>query len=176
MVNRIVVILAVVAALSCSPAVSGGGGGAEVDSTGLQSLMLDDTKGRPIDFAELVGKKVLVISFWATFCKPCKSEMPFLQKMLEAYGDKGLEVVAISLDTPDTESMVGPFIDRNRYTFKVAIDRQSEATQMLNSKSVLPFLLIFDRAGNLVKKKDGFATGDQPDLEKLFKELVEKPQ
>jgi thiol-disulfide isomerase/thioredoxin len=175
-VNKALIAMAVAVALSCSPAVSGDGGEVEVDSTGLQSLVLDDLKGRPIDFAELVGKKVLVISFWGTFCKPCKSEMPFLQKMLEAYGDQGFEVVAISLDTPDTESGVGPFIDRNRYTFKVAVDRQSKATRMLNSKSVLPYLLIFDRAGNLVKKKDGFSTGDQPALEKLIRELVEKRQ
>ena len=176
MLTRTTILLLSVALLSCSPAVSGGGGSVEVDSTGLQSLILDDLKGRPIQFADVVGKKVLVISFWATFCKPCKSEMPFLQKMVDAYGEKGLEVIAISLDTPDTESMVGPFIDRNRYSFRVAIDRQSEATQMLNSKSVLPFLLVFDKAGKLVKQKDGFSTGDQPALEKLLKELVEKPQ
>jgi thiol-disulfide isomerase/thioredoxin len=159
--------------VACSAAQTGGQGGSE-DSSSLSSLVLYDLKGKPIDFKDMVGKKVLVISFWATFCKPCKSEMPFLQKMYEAYGQDGFEVVAISLDTPDTESMVSPFIQRNNYTFKVALDRQSEATQLLNSKSMLPFLVIFDKEGNLVKKKDGFTIGDQSGLEKLIKELVGK--
>jgi len=146
-----------------------------VDASALKTLTLSDLKGAPVSFLELVGRKVIVISFWATFCKPCKSEMPFLQRMYEELGQQGLEVIAISLDPPDTESLVRPFIERNRYTFRVAVDRQSEATQLLNSKSVLPYLLIFDRTGKLVKQKDGFAVGDQPALEVLLRKLVGAP-
>jgi peroxiredoxin len=156
-------------ACSAAPATTSEDGGSS-----LQSLVLYDLQGRPIDFGELVGKKVLVISFWGTFCKPCKSEMPFLQKMVETYGKDGLEVLAISLDTPDTEASVGPFINKNNYTFRVTIDRQSQATQLLNRKSVLPFLVILDREGKIVKKKDGFTVGDQPALEALLKDLVAK--
>jgi thiol-disulfide isomerase/thioredoxin len=168
----LVLTLALLASCSAGPATTG-----DADHQGgssLQSLVLYDLVGKPIDFKELVGKKVLVISFWATYCKPCKSEMPFLQKMTEDYGEQGLEVVAISQDTPDTEVMVGPFIQRNNYTFKVAIDRQSEATQLLNPKSVLPFLVVMDRAGNIVKTKDGFTVGDQPALEAFLKEQLAK--
>ena len=145
---------------------------AEESKSGLESLVLYDLKGKPIDFGNLVGKKVLAVSFWGTFCKPCKSEMPFLQKMVEKYGADGFEVLAISLDTPDTEASVRPYIQKNNYTFQVTIDRQSEATQLLNSKSVLPFLVILDRQGNIVKQKDGFTVGDQPALEKLIQDLV----
>jgi cytochrome c biogenesis protein CcmG, thiol:disulfide interchange protein DsbE len=145
---------------------------AEESKSGLETILLYDLKGKPIDFGKLVGKKVVAISFWATFCKPCKSEMPFLQKMVEKYGADGFEVLAISLDTPDTEASVRPFIQKNNYTFQVTIDRQSEATQLLNTKSVLPFLVILDRKGDIVKQKDGFTVGDQPALEELIQVLV----
>ena len=163
-----VIVTVLLAACSATPTAAPEGG----SKSGLESLVLYDLSGKPIDFGQLVGKKVLAISFWGTFCKPCKSEMPFLQKMLEKYGADGFEVLAISLDTPDTEASVRPFIQKNNYTFRVTIDRQSEATQLLNSKSVLPFLVILDRQGNIVKKKDGFTVGDQPALEKLIQELV----
>ena len=164
----LVILTMLLAACSAAPAATSGGD----SKSGLESLVLYDLKGQPIDFGQLVGKKVLAISFWGTFCKPCKSEMPFLQKMVEKYGADGFEVLAISLDPPDTEASVRPFIQKNNYTFRVTIDRQSEATQLLNSKSVLPFLVVLDRQGNIVKQKDGFTVGDQPALEKLIQDLV----
>jgi len=141
-------------------------------SAGLKNLMVEDLSGKPLPFDQWVGNDVIVISFWATFCKPCKSEMPFLQKLHEAYGAKGLRVVGISLDPPDTESSVRPLVQRNRYTYSVAIDRQSSATRLLNRKGVLPFLLVFDRNGRLILKKDGFSMGDQGEIEKLVKGLL----
>jgi len=153
-----------------------GGTNASVDSSALTSLVLTDLNGEQFEFGKFVGDKVIMVSFWATFCKPCRSEMPFLQKLHETYADKGLQIVSISQDTPDTEAMVKPFIRKNRYTFPVCIDRQSEATQLLNAKSVLPYLVVFDRTGKVVKEKDGFSVGDQPGLEKLVKELLDKGQ
>lgn len=134
-------------------------------SAALKNLALTDIKGNDIQFADFVGKNVVLMSFWATFCKPCKAEMPFLQKMHEKYEKDGLTVIAVSLDSPDTEAMVRPFIERNHYTFKVAVDEQSEVAEQLNRKSVLPFLVVLDRGGRIVLKKDGFAVGDQPELD-----------
>jgi len=144
-----------------------------VDSGMLSGLTMSDLQGRPVAFGDYLGKDVVLVSFWATFCKPCKSEMPFLQRLHETYADKGLKVISISLDPPDTEDQVSPLIARNRYTFPVCVDRQSEATQLLNNKGVLPYLVIFDRQGKVAKKKDGFTVGDQPELEALVKSLLE---
>jgi len=173
MAARILVVATAVAVLACSGVEVAGDGGGE-GSGSLGTLVLTDVEGTPIEFSRLVGSRPLVISFWATYCKPCKSEMPFLQQMHEKYGERGLEVIAVSLDTPESESMVLPFIQKNRYTFKVAIDRQSEATMLLNPKSVLPFVVVVDRQGRVVKQKDGFSVGDQPHLEALFAGLVEQ--
>ncbi len=175
--RRIVILttllLTALVALGCSGAtVSSSKGEGRDYSAGLKNLMVEDLSGKPLPFDQWVGNDVIVISFWATFCKPCKSEMPFLQRLHDTYGAKGLRVVGISLDPPDTESAVRPLVQRNRYTYPVAIDRQSSATRLLNRKGVLPFLLIFDRHGRLILKKDGFSMGDQGEIENLVKGLL----
>jgi len=166
------------AAFLLIPACSGlqvSGAGAGKDYSGaLKSLSLTDLKGEPVELGKMAGDKVIMVSFWATFCKPCKAEMPFLQQLYDEYREQGLEVVSISLDSPDTEALVRPYIERNRYTFAVCIDRQSDATVLLNSKSVLPFLVVFDRKGRMALKKDGFSVGDQGYIESLVKGLLEK--
>jgi len=135
-------------------------------------LVLEDIKGRDVRFSDLLGKRVVMVSFWATFCKPCAAEMPFLQQLHENYDGEGLTVIGISLDTADTESLVAPFVSRNNYTFSICIDRQSDAAAALNSKSVLPYLVVFGRDGKVALQKDGFAPGDRPALEKLVKDLL----
>ena len=155
---------------ACSSVQMGGDSGG-VDSSTLKLLSLKDLDGAPLKFADHVGTRVVVISFWATFCKPCKSEMPFLQAIHDTYGAEVL-VVGISLDTPETEGQLHSFVKSNHYTYPMAIDRQSDAASLLNPKSVLPYLLVFDRQGNLSFQKDGFAVGDQADLENRIKGLI----
>lgn len=156
-----------VALLSNAAAVS-----AEEPSGALSGLVIDQVKGGSVKFSDFVGKKPIVISFWATFCKPCKAEMPFLQKLHETYGAQGLVVVGISLDTPETEAGVRTFLDKNRFTYTQCIDRQSQALDVLNPKSVLPYLVLVDKSGKIVMTKDGFTVGDQPALEQKVKALL----
>ena len=138
----------------------------------LDTLFLEDLSGTRIPLEEWLGRDVIVVTFWATFCKPCKAEMPFLQRLHQQHGENGLRVLAISLDTPDTESGVRPLIQRNRYTFTVTVDRQSDATRLMNSKSILPHLVIIDRGGRVALCKDGFTIGDQAAIESLVQELL----
>lgn len=173
MAKRIAVVFALLALSACSGIHFGGKrANAPEASSALKNVILTDLKGNDIEFNKFVGKNVVVISFWATFCKPCKAEMPFLQKMHEKYGTEGLTVIAISLDSPETEVMVRPYIERNHYTFKVAIDEQSEVAEQLNRKSVLPFLVVLNSCGAIAMKKDGFAVGDQPALEAKIRGLL----
>jgi len=152
-------------------AVSGGSSSGE-----LAGLVLEDVNGDELRLAEHAGRDVLVISFWATYCKPCKTEMPFLQELHERYGGKGLKVIGISLDTPETESMVVPFLSKNHYTYANAVDKQSDVTNVLNPKTTLPHLVIYDRSGRKVLAKDGFTPGDRPGLEaKITKLMAAKP-
>lgn len=137
-----------------------------------RSLVMTDVNGKTVDFGAHLGKDVLVISFWATYCKPCKTEMPFLQDLHQRLGPKGVKVIGISLDTPDTEALVLPLLQNNGYTYSVVIDRQSEAVDLLNPKSSMPFLLVFDRSGEAAFTKDGFSPSDRDAIEAEILELL----
>ena len=143
-----------------------------IEAGALTELTLEDMNGDLVRFGDHLGKEVLLISFWATHCKPCKTEMPFLQHLHDTYGDKGLKVIGISVDGPDTDSGVDPYLRTNNYTYTNVIDRQSEAATLMNSKNSLPYLVIFDKTGKMAEARDGFTPGDKPMLEKKLKELL----
>ena len=70
------------------------------------SYSAPDLKGRPLSLASLQGK-VVVLNVWATWCPPCRAEMPALQRLYDELRDQGLEVVAVSVDAP-IGSFAGP--------------------------------------------------------------------
>ncbi|WP_404452891.1 thiol-disulfide oxidoreductase ResA [Virgibacillus necropolis] len=72
-----------------------------------------------IKLSDLEGKGVM-LNFWATYCKPCEAEMPYMQKLYPEYKDKGIEIVAVSLDA--TELVINRFIDQYDLTFPIPHD------------------------------------------------------
>lgn len=80
-----------------------------------------------IQLSDLEGKGVM-LNFWATWCKPCESEMPYMQELYPEYKEKGIEIVAVSLD--GTELVVDRFIDKYDLTFPVPHDKTGEITDL----------------------------------------------
>lgn len=80
-----------------------------------------------VQLSELEGKGVM-LNFWATWCKPCKEEMPYMQELYPEYKDKGIEIVAVSLD--GTELVVDRFIDDYNLTFPIPHDKTSEVRDL----------------------------------------------
>lgn len=76
-----------------------------------------------IQLSDLKGKGVM-LNFWATWCKPCEAEMPYMQELYPEYKDKGIEIVAVSLDS--TELVVDRFIDKYDLTFPIPHDTSGE--------------------------------------------------
>jgi thiol-disulfide isomerase/thioredoxin len=119
---------------------------------------LRDLQGHEISSAELQGKVVL-IDFWATWCQPCKKEMPGYQKLLDRYGQRGFVVIGFKFDTmADTEDP-RKFAHRMgvRYPLAVAPD---ELKQRFGGIEGLPTTMLYDRQGILRKKVIGFEYTD----------------
>jgi thiol-disulfide isomerase/thioredoxin len=120
----------------------------------LPDFSVKDLQGREISSADLRGKVVL-IDFWATWCQPCKKEMPGYQKLLDRYGSGGFVVVGFKLDTmKDVEDPV--LFARKigvRYPLAVAGDDLKEKFGGIEG---LPTTLIYDRKGILRYKVIGF--------------------
>jgi len=125
----------------------------EVGST-LPEFSVRDLRGRPVRSADLRGKVVLV-DFWATWCGPCKKEMPGYQQLFNRYRPRGFVVIGFKFDTMrDTEDPVR-FARRLgvRYPLAVASDA---IKQKFGGIEGLPTTLLYDRRGVLRKKVIGF--------------------
>jgi thiol-disulfide isomerase/thioredoxin len=93
--------------------------------------------------------KVVLLSFMASFCGPCKKEMPYLQSLHEKYGTKGLRVVMVSIDTEDKGfQVINDLIEKNRVTFPVLKDRFNlVARRWLGTQSPLPSVFMVNTDG-----------------------------
>jgi thiol-disulfide isomerase/thioredoxin len=120
----------------------------------LPDFSVKDLQGREISSADLRGKVVL-IDFWATWCQPCKKEMPGYQELLDRYGARGFAVVGFKFDTMrDIEDPV-LFAEKLgvRYPLAVATD---DLKQKFGGIIGLPTTMLYDRQGILRKKVIGF--------------------
>src|SRR5262245_34141244 len=124
----------------------------------LPKFSVKDLRGRAISSADLRGRVVL-IDFWATWCQPCKKEMPGYQRLAAQYGEKGLVVIGFKLDIMRDSEDPRHFARKLGVRYPLAV-----ATQQLRQKfggiEGLPTTLLYDRQGVLRKKVIGFEYTD----------------
>jgi len=134
---------------------------------------LEDINGDLFELKEFVSSGPVLLDFWATWCKPCKDAMPHLQKLHEDYGEQGLTIAAISIDSPRSQSKIKPFIKSRRYTFKVLLDPSSEVLQLFQGSNI-PFQVLIDRDGKVINTHTGYSPGDEKILEVEIRKLLSK--
>ena len=121
---------------------------APADASALLALTLPDPSGRPQPLSQWQGK-VLVVNFWATWCGPCREEMPDLVRAQKEYGAKGLQIVGIAADDADKVQQFAKEIELNYPALiggYAAIDLSKD---LGNSLVALPFTLVVDRHGKV---------------------------
>ena len=112
-----------------------------------EAMYLDGTK---FDLASKRDKVVLV-NVWATWCAPCREEIPELQALHDRYASKGFEVIGVSVDDVAVD-VVKSFADEKKMTYPVVIDAKGEIANMLQT-NVLPSTVLLDREGKIVWKR-----------------------
>jgi len=110
--------------------------------------------GATVKLSELRGKVVLV-NFWATWCPPCKEEMPAMQRLHERYGKDAFVLLAVSVDADPR--VVRPYIAEHRFTFPVGLDSKMEVANTYGVRA-LPASFIVDRDGMIA----AMAIGPRP--------------
>jgi len=139
------------------------------DKYGLSQVTLKDLSGTPQRLDQW-GGKVLVVNFWATWCAPCRTEIPEFIRMQDRYRDQGLQFVGIAIDQPDK---VARFADEVRFNYPVLIgeiDAVEFSRKLGNRLGALPFTAIFDRRGNLARTELGGL--DETKLASLIQPLI----
>jgi peroxiredoxin len=99
------------------------------------AFSLEMPDGREIALDELRGKVVLV-NVWATWCPPCRAEMPAMQRVYEEYQAQGFEILAVNSTVQDTLSNLEPFVNEYGLTFPILLDRQGEVTRLYRVMSL----------------------------------------
>jgi peroxiredoxin len=122
---------------------------------------LNDMNGKKVTLSEYKGK-VIILNFWATFCGPCKAEMPSLNNLFLALKKDGLIVLAISTD--DSEKPVQSFIRAKAIAFPVLIDKDSQVFSDMYRILSLPTTFIIDRDGIIREKILGNRQWDAPEM------------
>jgi peroxiredoxin len=128
------------------------------DDQGRQQadFRLTDLRGRTWELKNLRGKVVLV-NFWATWCPPCRKEMPDLEALYQKFSDQGLVILAIS---DEEQGKVVPFISDHKITYPVLLDPGRKVNELFQIEGI-PKSLVYDRDGKLVAQSIDMRTRAQ---------------
>ena len=151
------------------------GAGSAMAGEVAPDFTLRDIDGKEVKLSTFKGK-VVMVNFWATWCGPCKIEMPHLDKMDREFEDKGFEVISISTDDARAASKVKPLIKRGGYGFTVLLDKDTTVVAQYNPAKTLPYNALIDRDGRIHKVYQGYNPGDEVEMRKDVEELLSAGQ
>ncbi len=174
-VLALVAVLVLVAG-ACSPkpmpSESGAGSGdtasVDADADKAPDFSLNDIHGASVRLSEAAGK-VTLVDFWATWCAPCREEIPMLKRLHETYGEQGLTILAIS---DEEAGSIKEFVESHEIPYANLIDAGSDVS-MQYSILGLPTALLIDSEGTIVNRY--FGPKSAKVLEGRIRELLELP-
>lgn len=131
------------------------------------AFTLKDASGKAVSLASYKGKVVL-LNFWATWCGPCKLEIPWFMDFEQKYKDRGFAVLGVSMDD-DGWAVVKPYIESKKVTYRVILGDDAVAA-LYGGVEALPTTFVLDRQGRIANKHTGIVSKSEyaDDIEKLL--------
>ena len=126
-------------------------------------------EGGTVSLSDLQGK-VVFLNFWATWCPPCRIEMPSMELLHQEFADQGLVMLAVNVG--EAADVVSSFVKENALTFPIALDRTGAVSTWYGVQA-LPTTYIIDRRGYIVSRTIGSIPWDTPEIAAVFKGLLE---
>ncbi len=139
---------------------------ARVNDQAAPEFTLTALDGTEVTLTDFAGK-VLFLNFWATWCPPCRQEIPGFLEMYDKYKDEGMEILGVSLDRQGMD-VVKAFAKKMKITYSLAM-ANNEIMQAYQPGQYIPATIIIDREGNIHEKHVGYMEKTQ--VEKMFLEL-----
>ncbi len=133
---------------------------------------LNTADGGTVNYHESLGNGPVVISFWATWCKPCVKEMPHLNRLAGQYKDQ-ITFLAVNTDNSKSVAKVAPYLSAKGYdNLIVPMDTGAEVASILQVVGLVPFLIVFDENGREVYRHVGYKEGDEEELAHELEKLM----
>lgn len=152
-------------------ACSGGTSSSAPSASGKSQLAppdfeLSTTEGKSERLSDHLGKEVVLLDFWATFCEPCLAGMPHLDALYREHHAKGFTVLGISIDGPDSVAQVKTTATKLGISFPILLDQETRVVALYNPKTSAPYSVLIARDGSILKKQEGYTTGNAAVLDK----------
>lgn len=143
----------------------------------LPSVNVKDLRGKTINTSAFENDgKPIVISFWATWCKPCLEELNTINHLYEDWrNETGVKLIAISIDDSRNSRKVAPFIKARKWEYEVYLDENSDFKRALGVNNP-PHTLLLDGNRNIVYEHNGYAAGDEKKLLERIRNLANKDE
>lgn len=147
--------------------------GVSYASAQLPSVQLKDINGKTIDTATLNNDgKPYVISFFATWCKPCLRELRAINELYADWQDEtGMKLIAISTDEAQNVHKVKPLVDSEGFEYDVLLDSNQDLQRALGIQ-MIPYVMIIDGDGNIVETRNGYTDGSEAHIIEKIRELT----
>ena len=164
MARKLMIIPAIILTLvlilnSCLPET-----GAQIGNL-APGFQLQDLDGNTVSLGDLRGQPVMV-NFWASWCGPCRAEMPHIQAVFEEWQDQGLVILAINIE--ETASLVRQFMQDNNFSFPVLLDTNGDVAGKYNVSGI-PVTFFIDKDGIIQERKLGAFTSTEEIEDSLSK-------
>ena len=131
----------------------------------LPNIEVKTLKGNSFNIQDLDNDgSPMVISFWATWCKPCKKELNTIAEVYEDWQEEtGVKLVAISIDDSRSASKVKPYVNSSGWEYEIYLDPNRDLSRSLGVSTV-PHTFLLDGKGNIVWEHRGYIEGDEQEL------------
>lgn len=138
----------------------------------VPSVQLKDMEGNNVNTAEMGFDGPVVISFWATWCSPCKRELNTIQDLYTDWQEEtGVNLVAVSIDDERTKSGVPMYVNGKAWEYLVLMDPNGDFKRAMGVNNV-PHTFLLDKEGNIVYSHNNYAPGDEETLYEEIKKLA----
>jgi len=131
---------------------------------------LKDTQGKMHSLTEYLEHGPVLMSYWATWCEPCKKEIPHMLKLSDAWADSGLTYLLIAVDTPKTQSRIKSLVKSKKWDAPVLLDTSGKTMRRYKGNNP-PVTILINSMGEIIMRHTGFKPGDEKAVQTAIQEM-----